>query len=718
MLVEGKSETVRSWARLAALVLLFAALGLPVNDLYRYGLLLVGTVVIFSGRISLEPRSWLVVFAIVAASLAGRMLVPAPPIEEGHNIFLVDRPGGALEQGLPAEAYRLMASEFEEVYPPQARCQRENGSCWLAQGRPASTFAFSADGLWDHPEYSRRTATIDFSDTTWLRLGFTNEIGYNWISSESDLKRLRRDGRFWMGLHRWHLLMPWFVMYRFPQEFVGSTLCWHGDVIWEEAADRFSLLRHPQTACRTIDAGSIGRRIFGLGIRPDTLAMTLNPTISVLLRDWLNFGLMAIAAIGVLALLVRADRRSCRLPLLLIAASLVVIAIADASFIGGFRPLDGAEDSLNYEGAARQIADDLWHGHLLAALRGGEDVFYFGGSSFRYPRAFERFIFGDTYLGYLSVVLAFPMLMYLLFRRLFSVRWALALIFIFVVVPVGRLFGTTFTLYAMWAVRGFADPLAVIIAVAGYFVLIGVDAQRPLPTGRAAFWASFLFAISVVIRPNGAMFAAVMLTGAGLALLYRRHWSRYALLCLGFVPIILPGLHNWYFGHVFVPFVSNWSHPLALSMPPSAWFDAVVDLVRLNWTSEPLGAAVHRLGEWLSGPTESLAMVPVHAAAIAILVDVMVRRAFDPWIRLTALAVLCQHLAALGFSITPRYHLGAWLFTYLVVVVWVRQSGIGMFQRMFPQWSETIRNSSAYRKTAVLLDDFQRWTAVRERHAG
>jgi len=111
-------------------------------------------------------------------------------------------------------------------------------------------------------------------------------------------------------------------------------------------------------------------------------------------------------------------------------------------------------------------------------------------------------------------------------------------------------------------------------------------------------------------------------------------------------------------------------------------------------------------------------MVPVHAAAIAILVDVMVRRAFDPWIRLTALAVLCQHLAALGFSITPRYHLGAWLFTYLVVVVWVRQSGIAMFQRMFPQWSEAIRNSSAYRKAAVLLDDLQRLTAVRERHAG
>ena len=76
MLVEGKSETVRLWARLAALVLLFVALGLPVNDLYRYGLLLVGTVVIFSGRICLQPRAWLIVGAIVAASIAGRCSFP------------------------------------------------------------------------------------------------------------------------------------------------------------------------------------------------------------------------------------------------------------------------------------------------------------------------------------------------------------------------------------------------------------------------------------------------------------------------------------------------------------------------------------------------------------------------------------------------------------------------------------------------------------------
>ena len=107
-----------------------------------------------------------------------------------------------------------------------------------------------------------------------------------------------------------------------------------------------------------------------------------------------------------------------------------------------------------------------------------------------------------------------------------------------------------------------------------------------------------------------------------------------------------------------------------------------------------------------------LAMVPVHVIALVFVVAVMVRRDYHPWIRLTALAVIVQHLSALGFSITPRYHLGAWLFTYLVVMVWIRQSGIAGFERLFPQASQKIRSSSAFLKTGVLLDNLQRFTTV------
>ena len=83
---------------------------------------------------------------------------------------------------------------------------------------------------------------IDFSDPVWLRLGFINELRYNWYTAAPDVHRADRDRRFWMGLHRWHLAMPWFEMIRLPAAFAGGQLCWRGDVMWEGAGGSFALL--------------------------------------------------------------------------------------------------------------------------------------------------------------------------------------------------------------------------------------------------------------------------------------------------------------------------------------------------------------------------------------------------------------------------------------------------------------------------------------------
>src|SRR6476646_10765718 len=87
------------WLKLAALVLVVAALGLPVNDLFRYALLVIATVVVVTGTMrdsSFEtPHSvrllsmrastrWLAAIAAVTLCIAGHILFPAPRIEEGH----------------------------------------------------------------------------------------------------------------------------------------------------------------------------------------------------------------------------------------------------------------------------------------------------------------------------------------------------------------------------------------------------------------------------------------------------------------------------------------------------------------------------------------------------------------------------------------------------------------------------------------------------------
>ena len=108
---------------------MLAALGLPVNDLYRSILLLLTTVAVLVGSLSRDHLVWLAAAAVAALTIFGRTVFPAPLIEEGHNVFIVDGPGGALERELPAGPYRLMAAEFNAAHPPERRCDAQSFGC-------------------------------------------------------------------------------------------------------------------------------------------------------------------------------------------------------------------------------------------------------------------------------------------------------------------------------------------------------------------------------------------------------------------------------------------------------------------------------------------------------------------------------------------------------------------------------------------------------------
>jgi hypothetical protein len=665
------------WRKLGVLLLGVAAVGLPINNVSDYVLLVVLAVVIFSGEVSARSRSWAAAAAVVVVTVGGQVLLSPPRIEEGHNVFL---PSQALEGGLPADVYRHLAAEFDAQYPPAQRCDPNKFGCWRNNGFPESAFAFSADSVWHGPAYSRAVTALDFSDPVWLRLGFINDVRYNW-TADTDVRRATRDRRFWMGLHRWHLTMPWFEMVRLPAAYVGGELCWRGEVMWEGQGERFSLWRG--NGCRTIEAADAGQRIFGVAIKPDTLAMHLMPPWTVRLLQFASWSLSLVAMFGLVAALVRFKARRIVLPLVLIGLAAAVIAIDDASFLGGVRPFDGGDDGLFYDGLGRQLLQRLMAGDLVGFLQGGEDVFYYGGPGLRYFRAIEHAIFGESYLGYLSLVLLLPFLVYCLFRRFLPEPWPLALTFLFVAIPIGVVFGTSFVQYEQWAARGYADPAAYILFIAGILPLVGA---RSAERGNfvPALFGALLLALAICMKPIVAPAAAVLLGGAGLAALYLRQWRRLAGLCIGFLPVFSMALHNWVFGHVFVLFSANAEHSAVLVMPPSTYAAAVRELIELNFSG--LGRVLLQLADWLSGPAASYVTIPLNAAGVIVLVYVVTcGRQFDPWLRLIGTSALAQHVVALFYNAaTARYHFLTWLLTMLVVVVWFRQIGIGWLKQHYP----------------------------------
>ncbi|HEY6024225.1 MAG TPA: hypothetical protein VIV34_08620 [Pseudolabrys sp.] len=671
------------WRRLVALALCVVATGLPVNNISDYALLLILAVVIFSGNLRTDGRAWMAAVAIAIVAALGQALLAPPRIQEGHNVFL---PSPALERGLPHDVYRHLAAAFDAQYPPEKRCDPKKFGCWQNNGFPDSPFAFSADGIWLAPAYSRSVSALDFSNPVWLRLGFVNELRYNW-TADTDVARAKRDRRFWMGWDRWHLTMPWFEVVSLPPAYAGGELCWRGEVMWEGEDQHFVPLTGDN--CRIIRAADTGKRIVGVAIKPETLAMHLTPPWSVRLQDFARGLLLMMAAAGIVGVLVRVRAGRMLVPVLIVGLSLMVIAVDDASFLGGLRPFDGGDDGLFYDGVGRLILQKLLAGDLYGALEGGENVFYYGGPGLRYFRALEHVVFGESYLGYLSLLLLFPFLAFGLFRRFLPERWSIALIFLFVAIPVGVLFGTSFVQYEQWASRGFADPAAYILFVAGILPIVAGS-----PAGQKnlvrAFFGALLLALGIFMKPIVAPAAAVFLGGAGIAALYSRQWVRLVGLCVGFLPVFSMALHNWVYGQVFVLFSANAEHSAVLVTPPSVYAAAARELATLELNGEHLRSVFIQIGQWLSGPAETYFTIPLNAAGVAILIYVVAcGRQFEPWLRLVGGAALAQHLVALFYNAAiARYHFLAWFLTMLVVVVWFRRVGIDWLKRHFPALSQ------------------------------
>ena len=103
-----------------------------------------------------------------------------------------------------------------------------------------------------------------------------------------------------------------------------------------------------------------------------------------------------------------------------------------------------------------------------------------------------------------------------------------------------------------------------------------------------------------------------------------------------------------------------------------------------------LARVLLQIANWLSGPAESYATIPLNAAGVAILVYVVVRgRSFDPWLRLIGAAALAQHAVALFYvGNVARYHLLTWFLTMLVVMVFTREVAIDWLRRRYPALAE------------------------------
>jgi hypothetical protein len=158
-----------------------------------------------------------------------------------------------------------------------------------------------------------------------------------------------------------------------------------------------------------------------------------------------------------------------------------------------------------------------------------------------------------------------------------------------------------------------------------------------------------------------------------------------------------------------VLFSANATIADAMPMPPSAYVAAFAELLRLDFSGEYVRRGVLQIARWLSGPSESFLMVPVHALAVGVLLRVAFARTYDSWLRLIGWATLALHAVPLFYLSADRYYYLNWFLTLLVCAVWMRDEGFGLLRRSWPRLAQRIEHHPAGAKLGRMLD---RWVAA------
>jgi hypothetical protein len=676
-------------ARCVVLALVFIALGVPVTDLWRFVLLTAAVMALCFGAVRFARRCWLIALAALLTLLAVNLALPGPRIEEGDNVYIpVGTSLDVYQAGLPADAMRQMKEIFDESYIDNPKGLPGSADWWQEEEfkrKPSpfvdGAFAPSSDALWQRPKYSRTVDAVDFSSQEGARIGAINRRVYNFF--QPSIKKGKQATPGFANTARIDReTMPFFVMVELNDALIGGEMCWRGQALVEGEDGKFSRVDHPQRGCLPITKQDSGKRVFALAIARDKkLSFSVYPRLEQRLAIWARNIARGLGALVILIALVRIDGvRQVLLPLGAAVSTLAITLIMAPELLTGFPTHMGGNDGLVHESFGFDISQALHDGRYADVLRGGEKIFYFM-PGLRYLKALEDLLFGDTNFGVLLCTMFVPIFLYFLLRRLFLLRWAVCLIAIFLFTPLFERLGFAQYLYVKEMIKGFPEPL-------GYGVFVGALAliawsvpmpgQAPARSPMPAILIGLTLALSVALRPNVAIAAALILVMLGLWLLRERRFTEIVLLGLGFCPIFLITWHNWHFGGEFVPLTSAAFVPATLMTPPSTYLAAIGELLRLDFSGDALRHVLRQLWNW-NHVADLYRLIPLFTV-----VWVACSPRYAVPIRGLAAVALSLQAALLFYVPSGRYAYLAWLLVFLVFLVAFRESFLPWLTRTYP----------------------------------
>lgn len=628
-------------------------LGVPITRPLEVATLFVALVVAGVGQLRPVDARVCVGLIAMAVVIAARAWLPAPSIEETHAPFVIVDPARApFGTVLPSDVHDRLSTDFETHYLSLGACDAGTAGCWRSLPQTPHATGFSADALWFRGSASRLVGAIDFDDLPGLRMSEVNSGYFDYYVSVAG--NIDRAG------------LPFFVSYRLPASFAGARLCWRGLVFWP-ARDGHVPVDRPEGACRTVTDAEIGEPIIGARIGPaSNLAMRLDRPIGLVLWEWgLRIAGIASVALALWSFVRPAPLARMAMYFVAAGATVMTITLMKPAFLIDLLVFRGGNDGLTHEAFAHEILRAVAIGDWRTALIGGEPIFYFM-PGLRYVLALGKAIFGDTHWLTIFLLCLLPVVFHRLFRELLSRRTAPGLTACFLLVPIFERFGLAHFNYVRQAYDGNPEGIAYLFLALG--LLLGVRALKH--GGRSWPWGlafGLTWFVAVAIRPNMLLPAAVMVGFVAWRDLRERNLGALIGTALGLALVLLIPLHNWVFGHQFVPLTAAAAIPQNLVVPPGRYADAFGSLLGGSVDRDAWRQIGAHLSTW-QAPSDFYRYI-----ALAGMFHAIWRFRRRPAMLAFTLAGVAQQALFLFYNPQNRYTYGAWMGTFLCFAVMAEQ---------------------------------------------
>jgi len=631
--------------------------GLPLANWASFIALSTALYALVLNKINNRKILWYISLIIVGSLLITRYSINNPKIEVGEQVYSPD--DLILNESLPRQIEKEARRDIDLLRIPFSITPAniiKNKNPW----------AFSADSFFSKPMMSRTVNFLNFNNRYDFRVGVLNNTKYNYFG-----QNMGSSGAYY----------PLLFHFQIPKSLKDEQLCWQGN-IFIQINNNWQRLYSDNKKCFMLKdyfestENQIG--IFGFDFNK-------NKPLSISLKNkkhLLIFLSSIFSSIAILLLLTRLNRND--LIILGLSISGVIIFLLDQHIRGGhpeafsgFPYMGRGNDGLTHYSYAREMTAALYKNDIFEWLKGKESIFYYM-PGMRYMWGLSMPFFGESFFGLLSLISLAPLAIRNILSNITTRNWQIILLLCFLCIPIFEAFGF-FQLYLIkYSIEGFGAGLAIVFLLGSVSILWKKNNYKFKK--HELILAGLFLAIALSLRPNYAPAIIFILLGfSSYFLLIEKRIINVLTLGLGFLPVLLIPLHNYYFGKKLILITSSANIQNNMRNGPEIWMEC------FHASKSACNQIIEHIGIWISYKE------PWYIVTFLFLWIVVFNKKFSYFEKILATSMLAGHAVFLFYEGVARYSHGIWIISFLLFIPIINKI-------IWPKLSKIYLMASTYKK--------------------